>query len=82
MYHSVNDKDLPPVKNGFLRCPTYLSGQRITTLPNQKVRVEHMMVYELAGNISKKIQNKYFKKGHIQAYIREWQKLVDKFKFA
>jgi len=80
MYHSVDDKGLPPVKKGFLRCPTYLSGQRITTLSNQKIRVEHMMVYELAGKISKNVQNKYFKSGHIKAYIREWQKLIDKFK--
>lgn len=79
MYHSVNDEGLPPVKNKFLRSPTYLSGQRVSTLKNGKVRIEHMMVYALAGNISRGIQNKLFTKGHVDAYLSEWQKLVDHF---
>ncbi len=80
IYHSIFDEDLPPVKNGYLRCPTYLSGQRITTLENGNTRVEHMMVYGLAGRISPGIQNKIFKAGHVKAYLKEWQKLVDIFR--
>jgi hypothetical protein len=80
LYHSTNDHAIPDVKEGFLRCPTYLSGQRITSLANQKVRVEHMMVYELYGNVSPKIQNLLFKKGHVKAYTQEWQNLVNRFK--
>lgn len=80
VYHSIFDKDLPPEKKGYLRCPTYLSGQRITTLENGQTRVEHMMVYGLAGKISANVQNKFFKKGHVGAYLKEWQKLVDIFR--
>ena len=80
IYHSVADASFPEVKKGFLRCPTYLSGQRISILPNGKTQVEHMMVYAMLGNISKNVQNTLFKNGHINSYLSEWQKLVDYFK--
>ena len=80
IYHSVTDADLPETKKDFLRCPTYLSGQRISILPNGKTQVEHIMIYALGGKISKNVQNKLFKSGHIKAYLSEWQKLVDYFR--
>ena len=80
VYHSIPDNELPPVKDGFVRCPTYLSGQRITTMDDGRVRVEHMMVYGLSGSIGTWVQNKLFHKGHIKAYLGEWQKLVDHYR--
>ncbi|MFC1669950.1 START domain-containing protein [Spirochaetota bacterium] len=78
-YHSVDDDFLPSPYSGFIRCPIYPSGQRITALGKGKVRVEHMMVYDLAGNISPWVQNKLFFPGHVRAYLREWQALIDIF---
>lgn len=80
MYHSVHDNTLPPTKKGFLRCPTYLSGQRITALTPTCTQVEHLMVYALGGWVSKGVQNSLFKSGHVKAYLNEWQRLVNYFK--
>lgn len=60
---------------GYIQCPIYPSGQRITELGNGSCRVEHLMVYELAGSISKSVQDKWMKKAHVGAYIKEWRKL-------
>lgn len=63
------------VQKDFIRCPMYISGQRITILNNGTVRVEHLMVYALAGSISHSLQDRWFKKSHIKAYVKEWRNL-------
>lgn len=77
-YHSIDDPDLPSVTPGFVRCPIFPSGQRLTRLAGGRVRVEHLMVYDLAGAVSKRTQNLLFRPGHIKAYHQEWQKLIHK----
>lgn len=74
-YLSVDDDDLPPVAEGFVRCPIYPSGQRITRLSDGRVRVEHLMVYDLAGAIAPRVQNTLFLRGHVDAYVDEWSGL-------
>lgn len=63
------------VQKGYVRCPMYISGQRITALENGAVRVEHLMVYNLGGSISGAVQDRWLKKSHVAAYIKEWRKL-------
>jgi START domain len=77
-YLSVDDDDLGPVADGFVRCPIYPSGQRITRLPSGVVRVEHLMVYDLAGGIAPWVQNTVFHRGHVGAYLTEWRTLGDR----
>jgi hypothetical protein len=60
---------------GFVRCPIFPSGQRITWRGKNRVRVEHLMVYGLAGLIPAAIQNVLFHRGHIEAYLSEWGRL-------
>jgi hypothetical protein len=69
------ERDDIPVQDGFIRCPMYISGQRITQLQNGACRVEHLMVYELGGSVSPKFQDGLMKSGHIGAYKAEWRKL-------
>lgn len=63
------------VQHGYVRCPMFTSGQRITALPNGLTRVEHLMTYILGGKISKGVQDKWLLKSHVGAYIKEWRKL-------
>ena len=79
-YRSIDDDpDLPPVQEGYVRCPIYPSGQRLTEMEDGRVRVEHLMVYDLAGSIRPFIQNVVFHRGHVAAYHAEWSKLVERF---
>lgn len=64
-----------PVQDGYVRCPTYVSGQRITQLDNGMTRVEHLMTYRLGGKISNKMQDRWLKKAHVGAYVKEWRSL-------
>jgi hypothetical protein len=81
-YDAVDESDLPPPHEGFLRCPMHPSGQRLTRLATGRVRVEHLMVYELAGCVPAWAQNILFHRGHIGAYAAEWQALVSHFRSA
>ena len=47
--------DYPEIA-GFIRCPIFPSGQRITEIGQNQIRVEHLMVYGLAGSISSRFQ--------------------------
>jgi hypothetical protein len=79
-YGPVGDESLfPVVRNGFIRCPMYPSGQRITVTGGGRTRVEHLMVYELGGWISHRLQNSVFHAGHLRAYHDEWLGLVQRF---
>ncbi len=69
----------PSARRGFIRCPMYPSGQRISTLASGRTRVEHLMVYELGGWISHRLQNSVFHAGHLRAYHDEWLGLVHRF---
>ncbi|MCH2044499.1 MAG: START domain-containing protein [Saprospiraceae bacterium] len=73
-YTPVDREDIP-VQNGFFRCKTYISGQRITQLKNGLVRVEHLMVYELGNKISPSLQDRFFRKPHASTYANEWRNL-------
>ncbi|HAP68967.1 MAG TPA: hypothetical protein DCR04_04465 [Flavobacteriales bacterium] len=73
-YTPIERGDIP-VQDGFIRCPMYISGQRITQLQNGACKVEHLMVYELGGSVSPKFQDGIMKAGHIGAYKAEWRKL-------
>lgn len=63
------------VQQGYVRCPVFVSGQRIQKMPNGLVRVEHLMTYELGGRVSPYIQDQWLKKAHTKAYVREWRNL-------
>jgi hypothetical protein len=78
-YLSVDDEGLPPPARGFVRCPTYPSGQRIRAVASGRTRVEHLMVYDLAGLVPAWAQNTLFRAGHVAAYEREWRALVLRF---
>lgn len=71
------ERDDIPVQVGYVRCPMYISGQRITAVNDSVCRVEHLMVYELGGSVSKSFQDKVMKAGHVGAYKGEWRKLRD-----
>lgn len=73
-YTPVED-DIVPAEPGFIRCKTYISGQRITALPDGTCRVEHLMVYELGGAVSIDMQDNWLKAGHVGAYVNEWRNL-------
>lgn len=78
-YGPVASDGLPPVREGFLRCPMYPSGQRISRLSDGRTRVEHLMTYELAGRVPRWAQNTLFHRGHLNAYCAEWTELVRHF---
>ena len=78
-YGSADDPDLPPIQPGYVRCPIFPSGQRLLSMPDGRVRVEHLMVYDLAGSITPWLQNTLFFRGHVSAYHNEWIKLVERF---
>ncbi len=63
------------VQKGFKRSDISISGQRITALPWGGCRVEHLMVYELGGNVSPGVQDSLLKGGHVGAYVKEWRNL-------
>jgi len=73
-YTPLEDNSIP-VQKGYVRCPMYISGQRITKLESGALQVEFLMVYELGGKISTSVQDKWLKKSHVGAYIKEWRKL-------
>lgn len=75
-YLSVDDPGLPPPARGFLRCPIFPSGQRIRAIGGGRARVEHLMVYDLAGSIRPWMQNTLFRAGHVGAYLQEWRNLI------
>lgn len=72
-YDDVSWDGLPPAWPGYLRCRTQPSGQRATRLEDGRVRVEHCMTYPLGGRISPGIQNSLFHRGHVRAYLEEWE---------
>lgn len=73
----AHESAFPAPRQGYIRCPIYLSGQRIRRLPDGRVRIEHTMGYRLAGNVPTTVQNTVFHKGHLQAYFDEWNGLGD-----
>jgi hypothetical protein len=79
MYGVVDETDLPAPRDGFIRCPMYLSGQRITPLREFGCRVEHLMIYELGGLVPRWAQNSIFHRGHVDAYVKEWSRLLEHF---
>lgn len=79
-YGPVGDESpYPAARDGFIRCAMYPSGQRISIIDNRRTRVEHLMVYELGGWISHRLQNSAFHAGHLRAYHDEWLGLVQRF---
>jgi len=79
IYGVVDDAELPPPRPGFIRCPMHLSGQRITPLDDGRCRVEHLMTYELGGLVPHWAQNSVFHRGHVDAYVKEWSRLLTHF---
>ena len=73
-YTPIDTQEIP-VQKKFIRCPMYVSGQRITQLDNGTVRVEHLMVYALDGAIRHSLQDRWFRKSHVKAYLKEWRNL-------
>jgi hypothetical protein len=82
VYQSVDDPELPPRRPGFVRCPVYPSGQRLTRLSNGRIRIEHLMVYDLAGSVAPWVQNTLLRRGHAAAYYSEWRRLIELFEEA
>ncbi len=76
IYGPVDESGLPAPREGFIRCPMYLSGQRITPLSARRCRVEHLMIYELGGLVPRWAQNTIFHAGHVDAYVDEWSRLL------
>jgi hypothetical protein len=76
-YTPIEDSKIP-IQSKFVRCPMNISGQRITALNSGLVRVEHLMIYNFGGAISSSFQDKWMKKSHIGAYVKEWQNLGTK----
>lgn len=72
-YHTVADDGLDAPWPGHLRCPMAPSGQRVTALPDGRVRLQHCMTYSLGGWISAAVQDALFHRGHVAAYLEEWQ---------
>ncbi len=61
---------------GYSRCKMYVSGQRVQRCEDGTVLVEHLMVYELGGRISRRLQDSWLMRAaHVQAYIKEWRAL-------
>jgi hypothetical protein len=75
-YGPADEDGLAAPRPGYLRCPIYPSGQRITALAPHRCRVEHLMTYALAGRVPIWAQNAWFHRGHVQAYHAEWHALV------
>lgn len=78
-YHGVEGAGLPAPTDGYVRCPIHPSGQRLSRLPRGGTRVEHLMVYGLAGAVPRWAQNHLFHRGHVKAYHDEWRGLIDRF---
>lgn len=66
-----------PIESGHIRCPIAPSGQRLTALSPGRTRVEHLMVYRLAGRIPRWMQDALFRAGHVAAYLEEWARLSE-----
>lgn len=64
-----------PIQKSYVRCPMFISGQRIQYLSTGSIKVEHLMVYRLGGKISTYVQDHLLKRSHIGAYIKEWRNL-------
>lgn len=73
-YTPAHEQDIP-VQPNYVRCPTYISGQRITQLDNGMTQVEHLMTYHLGGKVSDVMQDRWLKKAHVGAYVKEWRGL-------
>lgn len=73
-YTPIEDTSIP-VQTNYVRCPMFISGQRIRSLSTGTVQVEHLMVYRLGGNISEYVQDHFLKKSHLGAYLKEWRNL-------
>lgn len=78
-YMPVDESGLPAPRDGFLRCPIFPSGQRITQLDDGRTRVEHVMTYWLGGRIGPWVQTHVFHRGHLGAYQQEWTRMVEHF---
>ena len=76
-YGPADERGLAEPRPGYLRCPIFPSGQRITALGERACRVEHLMTYALAGSVPRWAQNTLFHRGHVQAYHQEWRALAD-----
>ena len=48
----------------------------LAEIDGRRTRVEHLMVYDLAGWISPWLQNTVSRSGHVGAYLHEWRNLV------
>lgn len=73
-YTPIEDASIP-IQSSYVRCPMFISGQRIRSLSTGTIQVEHLMVYRLGGKISNYVQDNLLKKSHIGAYIKEWRNL-------
>lgn len=73
-YTPIEDASIS-VQPNYVRCPMFISGQRIRSLSKGTIQVEHLMVYRLGGKISNYVQDHFLKKSHIGAYIKEWRNL-------
>lgn len=73
-YTPLDAKDIA-VQHQFVRCPMEISGQRIRLLSSGLVQVEHLMIYQLGGSISTSVQDNWFRKAHVSAYVKEWKTL-------
>ena len=73
-YTPIEDSSIS-VQANYVRCPMFISGQRIRSLSTGTIQVEHLMVYHLGGKISPYIQDHFLKKSHLGAYIKEWRNL-------
>lgn len=75
-YGPVDESALPKPRAGYIRCPIWPSGQRLTRLGPNATRVEHLMTYALDGSVPRWAQNRFFHRGHLGAYRDEWTRLV------
>lgn len=71
-YATVHDPGLAPWP-GALRCDMAPSGQRVTSLDDGRVRLQHCMTYDLGGWIGPGVQDRLFHRGHVAAYATEWR---------
>jgi hypothetical protein len=73
-YTPIEDQSIP-LQDAYIRCEMFISGQRVSQLSDGLVKVEHLMVYRLGGKVSSYLQDKWLKKSHVKAYIKEWRNL-------